>query len=493
MKKIKLLLLQLIPALLIAQTNLPGYNPQPGNPQFKGNVDCDKAVAIRNQNGLSIGSLTANSKAILDITSTTKGVLFPRMSTTQQNAISSPPEGLHIYNTDSAAICFYTSAHGWRIYHYGNMGSGASNGAYRDASGNIALGAPLTQPITAFQYTPGAGAVIWGDTLGFAATGTLPGTFWSMNLDIIDQAEIFADNFRYYHFGLENEDYLEVGIDGTVLHSRNLSIVDTGSININTVGNAHLTSYSYDGFTGGLFIDTAGKLTGVGASYTGRSDYNVFWYLNCNYTVTDDGDTLIWASVGNGVSQDFNKGNGENDQSACNLYYSVKKKISWAELTATHVPGTSKYATTVTAFPTAVDLGVNSYGNEYHLNLDSTGAKLIVGADTVMCIDTLGYPKFNNSSKGNGKVLTSDANGKGDWQAIPTQAIGGSYNQTVSAATTATITIPTQANSNYKVSVTGSNSLSKVLYYVDSKTTTQFTVNFSALTGTVAFDWVLIP
>lgn len=55
-----------------------------------------------NRDLININTITnnssSNSKAILDLTSTTKGVLLPRMTTTERNAISSPPEGLKIYN-----------------------------------------------------------------------------------------------------------------------------------------------------------------------------------------------------------------------------------------------------------------------------------------------------------------------------------------------------------------------------------------------------------
>jgi hypothetical protein len=48
----------------------------------------------------SIGTTsTANSKAVLDVVSTTKGMLPPRMTTTQRDAIVSPPEGLTVFNT----------------------------------------------------------------------------------------------------------------------------------------------------------------------------------------------------------------------------------------------------------------------------------------------------------------------------------------------------------------------------------------------------------
>ena len=53
-----------------------------------------------NTGQVSLGTATPNAKAILDLTSTTLGFLPPRMTTTQMNAISSPPEGLMVFTTD---------------------------------------------------------------------------------------------------------------------------------------------------------------------------------------------------------------------------------------------------------------------------------------------------------------------------------------------------------------------------------------------------------
>ena len=44
-------------------------------------------VKAQNQN-VGIGTLTPNSSAMLDVVSTTKGVLVPRVSTVQMNAIA---------------------------------------------------------------------------------------------------------------------------------------------------------------------------------------------------------------------------------------------------------------------------------------------------------------------------------------------------------------------------------------------------------------------
>lgn len=53
-----------------------------------------------------------NSKAMLEVNSTGKGVLIPRMTTTQRNAISSPPQGLLVYDTTIDTTCQRNSSLG---------------------------------------------------------------------------------------------------------------------------------------------------------------------------------------------------------------------------------------------------------------------------------------------------------------------------------------------------------------------------------------------
>ncbi len=58
-------------------------------------------------------SITVDASAVVQLDSTTKGFLPPRMTTTQVNAISSPATGLVVYNTTLNQICFYNGT-AWR-------------------------------------------------------------------------------------------------------------------------------------------------------------------------------------------------------------------------------------------------------------------------------------------------------------------------------------------------------------------------------------------
>lgn len=64
-------------------------------------------------NGMAVGSTTATvpvASAVLELQSTTTGLLLPRMTTVQKNAISSPAEGLMIYDTTLHKVCIRVAA-----------------------------------------------------------------------------------------------------------------------------------------------------------------------------------------------------------------------------------------------------------------------------------------------------------------------------------------------------------------------------------------------
>ena len=58
---------------------------------------------------IGIGTITPNASSILDVTSTTKGLLTPRMTTAQRNAITTPADGLMVYDTDLKLLYYYSS------------------------------------------------------------------------------------------------------------------------------------------------------------------------------------------------------------------------------------------------------------------------------------------------------------------------------------------------------------------------------------------------
>ena len=62
---------------------------------------------------VGVGTTTPDASSALDITSTTAGLLIPRMTIEQRDAISSPAIGLMIYQTDGTVGFYYYNGSGW--------------------------------------------------------------------------------------------------------------------------------------------------------------------------------------------------------------------------------------------------------------------------------------------------------------------------------------------------------------------------------------------
>lgn len=74
--------------------------------------------------GMAINGTGAlpDSKAMLDVVSTNSGILIPRMTTTQRDAISSPPNSLQIYNTVTNRLEVYSNG-SWQSVNFTNASS----------------------------------------------------------------------------------------------------------------------------------------------------------------------------------------------------------------------------------------------------------------------------------------------------------------------------------------------------------------------------------
>lgn len=70
-------------------------------------------VAVMGQVAINADGSAPDGSAMLDITSTTQGMLIPRMTQTQRNAIGSPVEGLMIYQTDNTPGFYFYSGSSW--------------------------------------------------------------------------------------------------------------------------------------------------------------------------------------------------------------------------------------------------------------------------------------------------------------------------------------------------------------------------------------------
>lgn len=75
---------------------------------------------------LGIGTSSPNANAILDVVSTTKAFMPPRMTTAQKNAVASPTAGMVVYDTDMKGISFYNGT-AWTTTNNKNVATKTAN------------------------------------------------------------------------------------------------------------------------------------------------------------------------------------------------------------------------------------------------------------------------------------------------------------------------------------------------------------------------------
>jgi len=94
---------------------------------------------------VGIGTTTPNASAVLDLTSTTQGLLPPRMTQAQRSAISSPTTGLMVYQTDGTSGLYFHTGSAW-VYIINASGSTlpVANGGTGSTTGSITGSGALT-------------------------------------------------------------------------------------------------------------------------------------------------------------------------------------------------------------------------------------------------------------------------------------------------------------------------------------------------------------
>lgn len=114
---------------------------------------------------VGIGTQTPHNSAILEVAATDKGILFPKMTTTQRTAITTPANGLHVYDTDTKSLWYHNGTYWVNTQAMATIGDVKSGMQSTDHSGWIKLDGRAVTGLTATQKTAAS-------TLGF--TTNLP-------------------------------------------------------------------------------------------------------------------------------------------------------------------------------------------------------------------------------------------------------------------------------------------------------------------------------
>lgn len=106
---------------------------------------------------VGIGTTSPDASAILDINSTSGGLLIPKMSESQRDAITAPATGLLIFQTDISPGFYFYSGSAWTSFAGDIDWTLSGNDMYNANSGSIGIG--TTTPSTAL-HIEGASSTI---------------------------------------------------------------------------------------------------------------------------------------------------------------------------------------------------------------------------------------------------------------------------------------------------------------------------------------------
>jgi hypothetical protein len=90
---------------------------------------------VSNSGQVGIGLTSVHAAAALEVSSTSRGVLFPRLTTGQRDGIATPPEGLLIYNIENNQFEYYATS-SWLAMGAGGAITYTADGEGLELSGN---------------------------------------------------------------------------------------------------------------------------------------------------------------------------------------------------------------------------------------------------------------------------------------------------------------------------------------------------------------------
>jgi len=346
--------------------------------------------------------------AILDLSSTDKGFLVPRVSTTERNAIATTQSGLLVYDIDTESFWYYNNMMADWVEMSGGGADGdwiiSGNHMYSAVSGNVGIGTISPQtPLDIYSNSWDNIMRIGADSFYNRALIFSSGAQW---------ASISGSTSNRDDIVIEHESG-EIGI-GTTNPAAKLDV--NGSIRMND-GNQG---------TGKVLVSDAMGIASWETPTIYASDINGL----------SDGiafSSTVYLGDGAGISTTGNNNTGVGHQAGRAITTgfantSIGKSANENNETGFRNTAIGAFAGRGTFGGTSVSdcifIGVsagslNTSDNKLFIDVTSTSTPLIGGDFSTDQVDINGKIKITGGLPGVGKVLTSDDSGLASWQDVP--------------------------------------------------------------------------
>ena len=408
--------------------------------------------------------------AQLDVASTDKGLLIPRLTTTQRDAISTPATGLLIWNTTDSTLQQYRGLSGWSAI--GGGGSTYSAG-YGLSLATTTFSADSLQLSTKEWRQKGVDSVVGllGSYLPLAGGtySTTSGDGLALTTSTLTTGNLMKlTNTSTVNNGAGLLSIVSSGANGTAsktTYGQKISVTNTGTtstnVGLSVTASGAATNYAIDALTGNI------RLTASAPVYIAKSSSSAV----AKFSMQDASGTewSYWQS---------NNSSGETRFANSSGGYFFTFFPNGAELMKLSQNGRLSvgYAGTATAIIQPAAGTATASTAPLKFTLASAALNTTAERGAVEAVSNKLY--YTDSTANRQDIFIGKS---------------GSATATGTATTVFTVTFGgTQPNATYKANVTPTNALSSALFYVTNKTATTFDVTYLAgLTGAVAFDWAI--
>ncbi|MFA7274676.1 MAG: hypothetical protein WC044_12480 [Crocinitomicaceae bacterium] len=110
-------------------------------------------IAQHSISQVGVGTTSPESSAMLDVSASDKGILFPRLTTVQRNAVAAPVKGLHVFDITTNSLWFYDGANWINYAAQAKLGDVKSGIQTVDHEGWIKLDGRLISTLSSSQQT----------------------------------------------------------------------------------------------------------------------------------------------------------------------------------------------------------------------------------------------------------------------------------------------------------------------------------------------------
>ncbi len=240
----------------------------------------DNELNINNA-GLYLGTDTMAPSALVQIDSTTQGILIPRMTEAQRNAISSPALGLQVYQTDSGTF-------GEGLYQYKSSGWILSL--------STAAGADMDIQFNNHGYLGATSNVVYNSTHAAMAFGSLYNG-WDGSFILSVNGTLRLDNINFNTSGNSvftglRSSYPYIVFDGMTPYIDHVTFDGRGMTTDNSSGHQQISIFAGNGGASWNYVSVGNSSTNI-SSADNINFYNGYSPNQQNAQVSSDGSLIL--------------------------------------------------------------------------------------------------------------------------------------------------------------------------------------------------------